>query len=78
MGQREKLIARMHRTPGNIRFAEVQALLKYSGFVLFNSRGSHYTYHHQDGVVITIVRQHGRRKTCHPKDVRRLLEVLGL
>ena len=40
--------------------------------------GSHRTYHHADGRVVTVVRPHGRRKTCHPLDIRRLLEVLAL
>jgi hypothetical protein len=28
--------------------------------------------------ILTIVVPHGGRKTCHPQDVRKLLEVLGL
>lgn len=78
MTKRDKLIERMQQTPGNIRFSEVEALLRYEGFVLFNSRGSHRTYHRVDGKVLTIVCPHGTRKTCHPQDVRKLLEVLGL
>jgi predicted RNA binding protein YcfA (HicA-like mRNA interferase family) len=46
--------------------------------VLFNKRGSHRTYHHADGRLITIVVPHGKRKTCHPADILRLLEILGL
>jgi predicted RNA binding protein YcfA (HicA-like mRNA interferase family) len=46
--------------------------------VLFNQRGSHRLYHHLDGRVIAVVKPHGHRKTCHPQDVRRFLEVLGL
>ena len=76
--RREKLIEKMHASPGSIRFPQVDALLKYEGFVLFNQRGSHCTYHHADGRLLTIVRPHGKRKTCHPADVRRLLEVLQL
>jgi predicted RNA binding protein YcfA (HicA-like mRNA interferase family) len=49
MSQRDKLIEHMHRTPGKIRFAQVPALLRYEGFVLFNKRGSHRTYHHPEG-----------------------------
>ena len=45
MSRREKLIEKMRRTPGSIRFAEVEALLRHQGFVLFNTRGSHRTYH---------------------------------
>jgi hypothetical protein len=41
MARREKLIAKMRNSPGNIRFSEVDALLRFEGFVLFNQRGSH-------------------------------------
>jgi predicted RNA binding protein YcfA (HicA-like mRNA interferase family) len=56
----------------------VDALLRQNGFVLFNKRGSHRTYHHADGRLLTLVAPHGKRKTCHPEDDRKLLEVLGL
>jgi predicted RNA binding protein YcfA (HicA-like mRNA interferase family) len=78
MTQREKLLEKMRNSPANIRFGEVDALLRYEGFVLFNQRGSHRTYHHADGRLITIVVPHGRRKTCHVADIRKLLKVLGL
>ena len=71
------LLAKMRATPGNIRSGEVDALLRHEGFVLFNQRGSHRTYHRRDGRVLTIVTPHGGRKTCHPEDVRKLLEALG-
>jgi predicted RNA binding protein YcfA (HicA-like mRNA interferase family) len=77
MTRREKLIDKMRSSPGNLSFREVEALLKYEGFVLFNQRGSHCTYHRADGRVLTIVKPHGGRKTCHPSDVRRLLRALG-
>ena len=67
----------MRELSSNIRFQEVDALLKYEGFVLFNQRGSHCTYHRADGRVLTLVKPHGVRKTCHPADIRRLLEALG-
>ena len=78
MTRREKALEKMRRSPRNIRFAEVDTLLRAEGFVLFNKRGSHRTYHGADGKVLTIVVPHGGRKTCHPTDIRRLLEVLGL
>ena len=78
MSRREKLIEKMRRTPGSIRFAEVEALLRHQGFVLFNTRGSHRTDHDASGRVLTIVWPHGGRKTCDPDDIKTLLEVLGL
>ena len=78
MSQIDKLVDKMRRSSSTIRFPQVETLLRRTGFVLFNSRGSHRTYHHADGRIVTIVRPHGRRKTCHPLDIRKLLEVLGL
>ena len=77
MSRREKLIAKMRSSSWNIRFNEVDALLRHEGFVLFNQRGSHRTYHRADGRLVTIIVPHGGRNTCHPADIRRLLEVLG-
>ena len=77
MARREKLIEKMRNNPGNIRFHEVEAFLKCEGFVLFNQRGSHCTYHRFDGQMLTIVKPHGGRNTCHPTDIRKLLRILG-
>ncbi len=76
MTQREKLIEKMRNSPGSIRFSEVDSLLKHEGFVLFNQRGSHCTYHRSDGPLLTIVKPHGGRKTCHPSDIRKLMRFL--
>jgi predicted RNA binding protein YcfA (HicA-like mRNA interferase family) len=78
VSRRLKLLDKMRNSPGKIRFGQVDSLLRQEGFVLFNKRGSHRTYHHADGRLITIVVPHAKRKTCHPDDVRKLLEVLGL
>ncbi|HPA46391.1 MAG TPA: type II toxin-antitoxin system HicA family toxin [bacterium] len=78
MSHRDKLIEKMRRTPADIRFTEVHALLRYEGFVLFNSRGSHRTYHRADGKILTLIRPHGRSKTCSPWDIGKILEILGL
>jgi predicted RNA binding protein YcfA (HicA-like mRNA interferase family) len=76
MTRREKLRERMLVASGTIRFAEMEALLRYEGFVLFNARGSHRTYHHADGRLLTLVRPHGGRTHCHPADIHKLLEIL--
>ncbi len=76
MSRREKLLIRMRNAPHDVRFHEVEALLRYEGFKRINQQGSHCVYHRPDGKLITIVRPHGGRKTCHPDDVRKLLKVL--
>jgi predicted RNA binding protein YcfA (HicA-like mRNA interferase family) len=74
--RRDKLREKMRQAPGDIRFSEVESLLRAEGFVLFNQRGSHQTWHRKDATLLTIVRPHGGRKTCHPDDIRKLLRVL--
>jgi predicted RNA binding protein YcfA (HicA-like mRNA interferase family) len=76
MSRRQKLLDKMRLRPKSIRFADVEALLRYEGFVLFNQRGSHLSFHRADGRLLTIVRPHGKEKTCHPADIRKLLEAL--
>jgi len=78
MSRRVKLVERMRSTPEATRFSQVQALLEYEGFTVINTRGSHFTYQHSDGRLLVVVRPHGKRKTCHPRDVRKILEALGL
>jgi predicted RNA binding protein YcfA (HicA-like mRNA interferase family) len=78
VSRRDKLLELMRTTPAAVRFTQLQALLKYEGFRIINKRGSHFTYHHEDGRLLVVVRPHGRRKTCHPRDIRRVLEVLVL
>ena len=76
MTRRQKLLDQMRNSPGGIRFSHVEALLKYEGFVLFNRRGSHCTYHSANGQVVTLVKPHGGRKMCNATDIRKLLELL--
>jgi predicted RNA binding protein YcfA (HicA-like mRNA interferase family) len=49
MSRRDKLKQKMRNSPTGIRFAEVVSLLQHEGFVLFNRRGSHCTFHRTDG-----------------------------
>ena len=75
MSRREKLLQKMRTAPDTVRFGEVNALLRHEGFVLFNRRGSHCTYHRGRPAADHRF-LHGHRKTCHPADIRKLLELL--
>jgi predicted RNA binding protein YcfA (HicA-like mRNA interferase family) len=77
MSQRDKLIEKMQKSPGSVRFSEVEAILRHFGFIEFNAKGSHRSYHSPDGRLLTIVKPHGGRRTCHAKDIKRLLEFLS-
>ena len=76
MSRREKLLDKMRRTPDKIRPSEVEALLRFEGFEVVNRRGSHDTYRRPDGRILVVVRPHGGQATCHPRDIRRILEAL--
>ena len=78
MSRRDTLLERLRFSPATTRFSQLHALLQYEGFTVINTRGSHFTYQHGDGRLLVIVRPHGKRKTCHPRDVLKVLEVLGL
>ena len=77
MSRWEKLLELMRSTPGEIRFSQLQALLRHEGFRVINKRGSHFTYQHDDGRLVVVVRPHGNHKACHPKDIRKALAILG-
>jgi predicted RNA binding protein YcfA (HicA-like mRNA interferase family) len=68
----------MRTKPAAVRFGHLQSLLKYEDFQITNKCGIHFTYHHDDGRLLVVVRPHGRHKTCHPKDIRKVLEELDL
>lgn len=55
----------------------VEALLRHEGFMLFDARGSHRTFHSADGRLLTVVVPHGNRKHCHPVDIRKILELVS-
>jgi hypothetical protein len=38
----------------------------------------HFTYDHDDGRLLVVVRPHGRRKACHPGDIRNDGVVLNI
>lgn len=74
----DKLIQKMRETPHKIRFAEAESLLFREGFVRFNQRGSHITFRHGDGRLLTVVRPHGREAYMWPHTVLKILEALDL
>lgn len=47
MTRSQKLIGKIKGNPRQVRFAELQLLLFAEGFIKFNQRVSHITYHHR-------------------------------
>jgi predicted RNA binding protein YcfA (HicA-like mRNA interferase family) len=78
MTRREKLLGQIRNNPKQVRFQDLEKIILGRGFVIFNKRGSHITYHHRKGHLLTVVKPHGGRTHCHPEDVKKVLKVLGL
>lgn len=68
-------LERLRRNPRGIRFSDLERFILRAGFVLDRARGSHHVYVHGNRV-LTVVKPHGRHKTCHPRDVRDVIRFL--
>ncbi len=81
MAREEKIVRKMLQSRSNVRFEDVDNLLRRRGFEVRQTSGgsSHYVYSRaSDGMRTTVVKPHGGRKTVHPKKVDELVEMLGL
>lgn len=79
----EKIVRKMRRGNRNIKFSELDGVLRRRGVEVKQPRkgGSHYTYKRGEGtqkIRLTIVKPHGKEKTVHPAAVEEVLEKLGL
>jgi hypothetical protein len=74
MSQRDKLLEKIRNNPRQVRFEDLDLLLKQYGFVCRQPRGgsSHYVYS-CGPVVITIARH---KPHVHSKAVRQVLEFV--
>ena len=64
----EKIIEKMKNQPNGIRVAELEKVLKHSGYRLDRQRGSHRQYINGKGDVIT-VKDENPLKAVYVKDV---------
>ena len=63
MGRKEKALARVRQNPLQVRFVDIDKVMRQTGFEVRHS-GSHYVYSHpQTTGVVTIVRPHGKSGT---------------
>jgi predicted RNA binding protein YcfA (HicA-like mRNA interferase family) len=77
MARDDKIIQKMKQSPRNIRFEELDGLLKRRGFEP-TQRGSHVQYRRADGMRFSVVRPHGGKKTVNQNAVREIVEKLEL
>ncbi|MCI0693133.1 type II toxin-antitoxin system HicA family toxin [candidate division KSB1 bacterium] len=63
MARKEKLLSRIQNNPHQVRFEDIDKVMRQAGFGERHS-GSHYVYSHpQIPGVVTIVRPHGKGGT---------------
>jgi len=75
MAKRPGDLERLKRNPTGERFSDLERVILHAGFALDRIRGSHYVYV-RGSQVLTVVKPHGKRKTCHPADVRDVIRFL--
>ncbi len=69
-----KLVARARRTPNDLRFSELSALVVRMGYRLARTRGSHHHYRKPACPIITL--QRTRDGKAKPYQVRQVLAIL--
>ncbi|GIW34169.1 type II toxin-antitoxin system HicA family toxin [Meiothermus sp.] len=75
MGQLEKLLEKMRRLPPEMRYEEVERVLRAYGFIEKRANGSHHIFRHPDGRKLTVPKHGGQVvKTTYLKQV---LKVIG-
>lgn len=75
MGWLEKLLEKMRRLPPEMRYEEVERVLRAYGFAEERARGSHHIFRHPDGRKLTVPKHRGQVvKTTYLKQV---LKAIG-
>jgi predicted RNA binding protein YcfA (HicA-like mRNA interferase family) len=76
MGKLSKIIRKFLAHPPEVRFEEVEYLLKEFGYIEIRSKGSHHTFENTDGDVIVIPKKGG--KTVKRTYAEKLIKLLDL
>lgn len=77
MARDDKIIKKMKQNRRNVRFEELEGLLRRRGFEA-TQRGSHVQFRREDGMRFSVVRPHGKNKMVDQNTVVEVLERLGL
>lgn len=77
MSRDDKIIYKMKQSPRNVRFEELDGLLRRRGFES-RQRGTSHVVYKKPGIRLTVVRPHGGGKTVDPAAVAEVLEKLEL
>ncbi|MBE9202770.1 type II toxin-antitoxin system HicA family toxin [Synechocystis salina LEGE 06099] len=76
MGKLSKIIRKFLTHPPEVRFEEVEYLLKEFGYIQIRSKGSHHTFENADGDVIVIPKKGGKiAKRTYAEKLIKLLDL---
>ena len=76
MGKLDKLINQFLRDPTEVRFDDVEYLLKSRGFEEKHSKGSHHTFRNEEGLKITVPKKGGKMvKGVYVREIVKLLNL---
>ena len=79
MARDDKIIRKMKQNRRNVRFEELDGLLRRQGFEASQGKGSHVQYRRDtDGMRFSVTRPHGKSKMVDQNTVVEVLERLGL
>ncbi|WP_040779487.1 type II toxin-antitoxin system HicA family toxin [Calidithermus timidus] len=71
----EKLLEKMRRLPPEMRYEEVERVLRAYGFEEVRSSGSHHLFRHPDGRMLSVPKHRGQVvKTTYLKQVLKAIQ----
>jgi len=76
MVKKQNPLVKLKASKANIKFAELVKILQLLGYIEQNIVGSHFIFGKTGHLPILIVKPHGNKKTCHPKDVNKVIKLL--
>ncbi|MCS7069239.1 MAG: type II toxin-antitoxin system HicA family toxin [Meiothermus sp.] len=71
----EKLLEKMRRLPPEMRYEEVERVLRAYGFEEVRSSGSHHLFRHPDGRMLTVPKHRGQ--VVKATYLKKVLEAIG-
>lgn len=75
MSQLEKLIEKIRRAKTDVRFIDLDQVLRHAGYVKVRQKGSHVHFRKPDAPFLTIPTHRGTVKAVYVKEIFNLLDL---
>lgn len=76
MAKKSDPLSRLKKNKKNTKFDDLVAVLHDNNYSQQSITGSHYIFGKRGSLPIMIVRPHGSRQYCHPRDVNKAIKML--